>query len=214
VALSRHREAATVFYAAEDFGGRGGRLSGQEIQDRFLDRLSRVQAKDLAHDYLRPAEGPREEGHRVPETHPAPEGQRPETPAPAASAGASERKPQTSDEGQAAAVEQWRQYRESAKARGELDPEEIQRQALEKWGEYRAQELAKEAAQPSAKERFEQLREKSQGLSAEEVRRQAAERWAEQRRQDIAHPELKAERERQREAERKLDRGLDGPEIE
>jgi Ti-type conjugative transfer relaxase TraA len=57
VALSRHREAATVFYATDDFGGRGGRLSAEDIQGRFMDRLSRVQAKDLAHDYLE-REGP------------------------------------------------------------------------------------------------------------------------------------------------------------
>jgi Ti-type conjugative transfer relaxase TraA len=52
VALSRHREAATVFYASDDFGGRGGQLDEKQIQARFVDRLSRVQAKDLAHDYL------------------------------------------------------------------------------------------------------------------------------------------------------------------
>jgi len=52
VALSRHREAATVFYASDDFGGRGGQLDEKQIQARFVERLSRVQAKDLAHDYL------------------------------------------------------------------------------------------------------------------------------------------------------------------
>ena len=51
VALSRHREAVTVFYAADDFGGRGGGADA-EVQGRFVERLSRVQAKDLAHDYL------------------------------------------------------------------------------------------------------------------------------------------------------------------
>jgi len=55
VAMSRHREAATMFYATDDFGGRGGRLDETQIQARFVERLSRVQAKDLAHDYLQPA---------------------------------------------------------------------------------------------------------------------------------------------------------------
>jgi Ti-type conjugative transfer relaxase TraA len=52
VAMSRHREAATVFYAADDFGGRGGRLDADQVQARFVERLSRAQAKDLVHDYL------------------------------------------------------------------------------------------------------------------------------------------------------------------
>jgi len=52
VALSRHREAATVFYAKDDFGGRGGAVEPQEVQSRFVEKLSRARAKDLAHDYL------------------------------------------------------------------------------------------------------------------------------------------------------------------
>jgi Ti-type conjugative transfer relaxase TraA len=52
VALSRHREAATVFYAQDDFGGRDGRADETEVQARFVERLSRSGAKDLAHDYL------------------------------------------------------------------------------------------------------------------------------------------------------------------
>ena len=49
VALSRHREAATVFYARDDFGGG---FNPEDVQARLVERLSRAQAKDLAHDYL------------------------------------------------------------------------------------------------------------------------------------------------------------------
>jgi hypothetical protein len=45
VALSRHREAATVFYAADNFGGRGGAEDAAEVRPRFTGR---------AHDYLEP----------------------------------------------------------------------------------------------------------------------------------------------------------------
>jgi len=51
VALSRHREAATVFYARDDFGGRGG-APESEICARFVAALSRARPKELAHDYL------------------------------------------------------------------------------------------------------------------------------------------------------------------
>jgi hypothetical protein len=51
VALSRHREAATVFYASDDFGGRGG-APESEIRARFIAALSRARPKELAHDYL------------------------------------------------------------------------------------------------------------------------------------------------------------------
>lgn len=52
VALSRHREAATVFYARDDFGGRGGATDPKEVQLRMVGALSRERSKDLAHDYL------------------------------------------------------------------------------------------------------------------------------------------------------------------
>jgi Ti-type conjugative transfer relaxase TraA len=51
VALSRHREAATVFYASDDFGGRSG-APESEIRARFIAALSRARPKELAHDYL------------------------------------------------------------------------------------------------------------------------------------------------------------------
>lgn len=48
VALSRHREEATVFYSREDFQGlrRGG------VEESFKGTLSRERLKALAHDYL------------------------------------------------------------------------------------------------------------------------------------------------------------------
>lgn len=54
VALSRHREAATVFYASEDFGApwHKATLSPAEARRRFLDALSRARPKELVHDYL------------------------------------------------------------------------------------------------------------------------------------------------------------------
>ncbi len=55
VALSRHRETATVFYARDDFGGRGGTADPKEVQNRFVEKLSRARTKDLAHDYLEAA---------------------------------------------------------------------------------------------------------------------------------------------------------------
>lgn len=54
VALSRHRRAASVFYAAEDFQPPWAKqeLSPAEARQRFLDVLSRARPKELAHDYL------------------------------------------------------------------------------------------------------------------------------------------------------------------
>jgi Ti-type conjugative transfer relaxase TraA len=53
VALSRHRESATVFYAAEDFGARpGADIDRDQVRERFLEVLSRARPKELVHDYL------------------------------------------------------------------------------------------------------------------------------------------------------------------
>jgi Ti-type conjugative transfer relaxase TraA len=53
VALSRHRESATVFYGAQDFGAIPENLGQRaEIRARFLTALSRARPKELAHDYL------------------------------------------------------------------------------------------------------------------------------------------------------------------
>jgi Ti-type conjugative transfer relaxase TraA len=51
VALSRHREAACLFYANDDFGGRSG-APESEVRARFIAALSRARPKELAHDYL------------------------------------------------------------------------------------------------------------------------------------------------------------------
>ena len=47
VALSRHREEASVFYGREDFRGRRG-----TVEESFRATLSRERLKALAHDYL------------------------------------------------------------------------------------------------------------------------------------------------------------------
>jgi Ti-type conjugative transfer relaxase TraA len=53
VALSRHRESATVFYAAEDFGAQPGELIDRDrVRARLQNVLSRARPKELAHDYL------------------------------------------------------------------------------------------------------------------------------------------------------------------
>jgi Ti-type conjugative transfer relaxase TraA len=54
VALSRHREEARVFYAAEDFDDRHAENapSTEQVRHRFLNVLSRARPKELAHDYL------------------------------------------------------------------------------------------------------------------------------------------------------------------
>ena len=52
VALSRHRDNATVFYATDDFGGRAPTATADSVKARFTDTLSRDRPKELAHDYL------------------------------------------------------------------------------------------------------------------------------------------------------------------
>jgi Viral (Superfamily 1) RNA helicase len=52
VALSRHRDNATVFYARDDFGGRSSSATDETVRQRFMETLSRARPKELAHDYL------------------------------------------------------------------------------------------------------------------------------------------------------------------
>ena len=52
VALSRHRDNATLFYASDDFGGRSHGATDESVRQRFMDNLSRARPKELAHDYL------------------------------------------------------------------------------------------------------------------------------------------------------------------
>jgi Ti-type conjugative transfer relaxase TraA len=56
VALSRHREGAMMFYAAEDFPSRSGPQEDADhaARERLFATLARVRQKDLAHDYLEP----------------------------------------------------------------------------------------------------------------------------------------------------------------
>jgi Ti-type conjugative transfer relaxase TraA len=52
VALSRHRDNASLFYARDDFGGRNPNATDETVRQRFVDTLSRARPKELAHDYL------------------------------------------------------------------------------------------------------------------------------------------------------------------
>ena len=52
VALSRHRDNATMFYARDDFGGRHPNATDETVRRRFMETLSRARPKELAHDYL------------------------------------------------------------------------------------------------------------------------------------------------------------------
>jgi Ti-type conjugative transfer relaxase TraA len=52
VALSRHRDDATVFYASDDFGGRSPSATEKTVKARFTETLSRARPKELVHDYL------------------------------------------------------------------------------------------------------------------------------------------------------------------
>jgi hypothetical protein len=91
VAMSRHRESATVFYGQEDFQPHWSRASAEE---NFKAMLSRDRSKDLAHDHLE--RGPVRELH--PMTPVEQEiGQEPATPA-AAGMTAAERLRQRSDQ--------------------------------------------------------------------------------------------------------------------
>ncbi len=190
VAMSRHREAATVFYATDDFGGRSGRLDADQIQVRFVERLSRVQAKDLAHDYLH-----RDEGLAMPADR---------------GVGAAPASKPMLEEIRRAAREKWRQERELATGSREapVDLEEIRRQGREHWRQLRAEQLAKEpGAEASAKPSQEV--EKTPTLSLDERQQQAAERWAESRRQQLLEPGRERDSGIERTPERKHDRGID-----
>jgi hypothetical protein len=52
VALSRHRESATMFYGAADFGGRAPAATEEKVKQQLTESLSRERSKDLVHDYL------------------------------------------------------------------------------------------------------------------------------------------------------------------
>ena len=56
IALSRHREAAILVYATEEFGiaHTTGNLTSPDIREQFHAILSRARAKELTHDFLDP----------------------------------------------------------------------------------------------------------------------------------------------------------------
>jgi hypothetical protein len=92
VALSRHREAATLFYGQDEFAagvGEGGTLDVVAARQKFQTTLSRARPKELAHDYL----------------------ERELSDSPTAFPSA---RPATPDEIQAAARERWLAYRAQA----------------------------------------------------------------------------------------------------
>jgi len=206
VALSRHREAATVFYATDDFGGRGGRLDAEQIQARFVERMARVQAKDLAHDYLQ-----REEGFAAPTAPP----------------GASALK-QTLEEIRAAAREQWLKDRALVKESGQapMTPEEIRRQGREDWLKLRAEIAQERSPAPKAERSAENQMEfepdaapreqatTPQQFDLEQIKRQGREannrvqQQLERERLDAQERERALEKERALERSRGRGRGL------
>jgi Ti-type conjugative transfer relaxase TraA len=70
VALSRHREAVHIVYAAEDFERAPGiSTRSEEIRRRLTAALSRARPKELAHDYLeRVLEAAPRQAYRAPST--------------------------------------------------------------------------------------------------------------------------------------------------
>jgi hypothetical protein len=188
VALSRHRESATVWYAREDFGGRGGRVSEEAVQARFEERLSRVQAKDLAHDYLEraPVEAPAGVAEAVPVAPPVPAAAPVIEVAPAAEP-FPKPKP-TLDQIRAVAREEWREARARALGGGQAPTaEESRRQGREEWLEYRRQQLEPgRAREASEKALGLGARGSGEGLSlGEEDRERALRLTAQELRQEI-----------------------------
>ena len=115
VALSRHREAATLFYGADEFAdarGQGGALDTADAKRNLQSTLSRARPKELAHDYLDLDSGAK---------------------APAA---AQEHLDDSPEAIQARAREAWAASRAKDLQSG-ASAEDIQRLARERWQEYR-----------------------------------------------------------------------------
>ena len=68
VALSRHRQTASLFYGNEDF--QPAWKPDVDPQECFKATLSRERAKDLAHDYLEPTENPDQHAAEARTRHP------------------------------------------------------------------------------------------------------------------------------------------------
>jgi len=110
VALSRHREAATLFYAQDEFAnpGRSGAAVEPAAARRQLEfTLSRARPKELAHDYLEPGTET-QQAERYLDNSPAAVRKR--------------------------ALEAWKALRAKE---GQLSAEDIKAQALERWRAYR-----------------------------------------------------------------------------
>jgi Ti-type conjugative transfer relaxase TraA len=152
VALSRHRDDATLFWDQEEFAGRtgqGGTIDAVKAKRNFEAVLSRARPKELAHDYL--------EGGWV--SPPADDSRR-ERMAPA-------QRPAAADE-RLSVQEQQRRARENWLALKAQDPnrsltiEEQQARARGRWREYqrskvadgeRSQEMGPEKGQAEERER-------------------------------------------------------------
>jgi Ti-type conjugative transfer relaxase TraA len=137
VALSRHRAAAAVFYAEEEFGraGQGGAVDGAQARRALEYTLARARPKELAHDYLDLAQ-PLERREAALEAQ-------------------AEVRTSSAQEGalsvealQARGREAWAALRAQSLKAG-MSAEEIQRAARERWQAYREGQ----AIEPPAKDR-------------------------------------------------------------
>ncbi len=129
VALSRHREQATLYWGREEFAGRGGRGSAGEAAEarrNFEAILSRARPKELAHDYL-------DGGWASPPLNEAVKERAARAAGAEAQSGAEAKLPV--EEQQRRARENWKAYRAQDPNAG-LSLEEQQRQARERWKEY------------------------------------------------------------------------------
>jgi Ti-type conjugative transfer relaxase TraA len=119
VALSRHREAATLFYAQDEFARMGGEGAPDpaEAKRNLEYTLSRARPKELAHDYLEPGSAAREQTAGEDQAENSPEAI------------------------QARAREAWAAARVKDLRAG-ASPEDVQRLARERWQEYRQRQQA------------------------------------------------------------------------
>ncbi len=123
VALSRHREAATLFYAEDEFAvrvGQGAAVDPAEAKRNLHYTLARARPKELAHDYLDPDLGAKENATAVGADRGAEHAEKPLDNSPQAI--------------QARAREAWAAMRAKE---GHASAEEVQRLARERWQEYR-----------------------------------------------------------------------------
>jgi hypothetical protein len=140
VALSRHREAATLFYGQDEFArptGQGAAPDPIEAKRNLEYTLSRARPKELAHDYLDLGSGADE---------------------PAATQDHEDNSPEAI---QARAREAWAAYRAKDLQSG-ASPEDIQRLARERWQEYRQNQDADRGGQDKDKSRTQE-QDRSQG---------------------------------------------------